>query len=64
MAGQRSYSVEGKTMQQVTIRREGGVISYERLVLLSERRALWLTAQGVEPAVAQAFFSSLRIWKP
>lgn len=51
-------------MQQVTIRREGGVISYERLVLLSERRALWLTAQGVEPAVAQAFFSSLRIWKP
>lgn len=64
VSGQRSYAVEGKTMQQVSIRGEGGVVRYERLVLLSERRALWLSAKGVEPAVAQAFFSSLRIWKP
>jgi hypothetical protein len=64
ISGQRSYTVEGKPMHQYTVRAEDGRVSYHRLVLLSERRALWLTAEGLDAAAAQAFFTSLRIWKP
>lgn len=62
LVGQRSYTVEGLSMQQFTVRTPSGGNIHHRIIWLEPEQLLWLSASGVDSQAAQRFFTSFRRW--
>lgn len=62
LVGQRSYTVEGLTMHQFSLRTPQGGTIHHRLIWLKPDQLLWLSAAEVDSQAAQKFFSSFRRW--
>lgn len=63
LVGQRTYTVEGLSMQQFTVRTPQGGSIHHRILWLKPERLLWLSASGVDSHTAQRFFTSFRRWQ-
>lgn len=63
LVGQRSYPVEGLSMEQYSVRLAQGGDVHHRVLWLKPDQLLWLTASQVDSASAQRFFTTFRLWR-
>lgn len=63
LVGQRTYTVEGLSMQQFSVRTPQGGNIHHRILWLKPEQLLWLSASGVDSNAAQRFFTSFRRWQ-